>query len=232
MMESLTQDIADKAWELIEEIEQAGGMAKAIETGMPKLRIEEAAARKQARIDKGEDVIVGVNKYKVDAQDDVDVLEIDNDAVRESQVARLTKIRAERDESAVESILEDIYQCAVSGEGNLLELAIEATRRRASVGEISYAMEREFGRYKANAQTVSGQSTAVDPACWYVKWARMATTGAPRLLPLPLPTWVSISICPPCFQHRKKWPGKPLKTMCTWWVPHPWLLDTKRWFPS
>jgi len=156
MMESLTQDIADKAWELIEEIEQAGGMAKAIETGMPKLRIEEAAARKQARIDKGEDVIVGVNKYKVDAQDDVDVLEIDNDAVRESQVARLGKIRSERDESAVESILEDIYQCAVSGEGNLLELAIEATRRRASVGEISYAMEREFGRYKANAQTVSG----------------------------------------------------------------------------
>ena len=156
MMESLTQDMADKAWELIEEIEQAGGMAKAIETGMPKMRIEEAAARKQARIDKGEDVIVGVNKYKVDAQDDVDVLEIDNDAVRESQVARLSKIRAERNESSVESILEDIYQCAVSGEGNLLELAIEATRRRASVGEISFAMEREFGRYKATAQTVSG----------------------------------------------------------------------------
>ena len=156
MMESLTQDMADKAWALIEEIEQAGGMAAAIETGMPKLRIEEAAARKQARIDRGEDIIVGVNKYKVDAQDDVDVLEIDNDAVRESQVARLARIRDARDESAVESILEDIYQCACSGEGNLLELAIEATRRRASVGEISYAMEREFGRFKAHAQTVSG----------------------------------------------------------------------------
>jgi len=156
MMESLTQDMADKAWELIEEIEAAGGMAKAIETGMPKMKIEEAAARKQARIDKGEDVIVGVNKYKVDAQDDVDVLEIDNDAVRESQVARLTQIRDERDESKVESILEDIYQCAVSGDGNLLELTIEAIRRRATVGEVSYAMEREFGRYKANAQTVSG----------------------------------------------------------------------------
>ena len=156
MMESLTQDIADKAWELIEEIEAAGGMAKAIETGMPKLKIEEAAARKQARIDRGEDVIVGVNKYTIDDEDEVDVLEIDNDAVRDSQVARLASIRADRDEQAVESILEDIYQCAVSGEGNLLALAVEATRRRATVGEISFAMEREFGRFSAQAQTVSG----------------------------------------------------------------------------
>ncbi len=156
MMESLTQDIADKAWELITEIEQAGGMAKAIETGMPKLRIEEAAARKQARIDKGEDVIVGVNKYTIDTQDDVDILEIDDAAVRDSQIALLATIRSTRDEAAVESILEEIYQCAISGEGNLLELAIEATRRRATVGEISYAMEREFGRFKAHAQTVSG----------------------------------------------------------------------------
>ncbi len=156
MMESLTQEMADKAWELIEEIEQAGGMAKAIETGMPKLRIEEAAARKQARIDKGDDVIVGVNKYTVDEQDDVDVLEIDNDAVRKSQIERLEKIRSERNETAVVAILDDIYQCAVSGDGNLLELAIEATRRRATVGEISSAMEREFGRFKANSQTVSG----------------------------------------------------------------------------
>ncbi len=156
MMESLTQEMADKAWSLIEEIEAAGGMAVAIETGMPKLRIEEAAARKQARIDRGEDVIVGVNKYQVDTQDDVDVLEIDNDAVRKSQIARLAQIRNNRDEPAVGAILEDIYQCAVSGEGNLLQLAIEATRRRATVGEISDAMEREFGRFKANAQTVSG----------------------------------------------------------------------------
>lgn len=156
MMESLTQDIADKAWELIEEVEAAGGMAKAIETGMPKLKIEEAAARKQARIDRGEDVIVGVNKYTIDEEGDVDILEIDNDAVRDSQVARLADIRANRDEAAVESILEDIYQCAVSGEGNLLALAIEATRRRATVGEISFAMEREFGRFSAQAQTVSG----------------------------------------------------------------------------
>ena len=156
MMESLTQEMADKAWALIEEVEAAGGMAKAIETGMPKLRIEEAAARKQARIDKGDDVIVGVNKYTTDEQQDMDVLEIDNDAVRESQLVRLASIREQRDEMAVEAILEDIYQCAVSGDGNLLELAIEATRRRATVGEISYAMEREYGRFNAQAQTVSG----------------------------------------------------------------------------
>jgi methylmalonyl-CoA mutase len=156
MMESLTQDIADKAWELIAEVEEAGGMAKAIETGMPKLKIEEAAARKQARIDRGDDVIVGVNKYKMEKEDEVDILQIDNQAVRESQIARLASIRANRDEAAVKAILEDIYQAAVSGEGNLLALAIEATRRRATVGEISDAMEKEFGRFKAQAQTVSG----------------------------------------------------------------------------
>ena len=156
MMESLTQDIADKAWELIQEVEDAGGMAKAIETGMPKLRIEEAAAKKQARIDRGDDVIVGVNKYTIDEQEEVDILQIDNEAVRESQLARLSSVREGRDEAAVEAILEDIYQSAVSGEGNLLELAVEATRRRATVGEISFAMEREFGRFNAQAQTVSG----------------------------------------------------------------------------
>ncbi len=156
MMESLTQDIADKASELIEEVEAAGGMAKAIETGMPKLRIEEAAARKQARIDRGEDVIVGVNKYTLDEEADVDVLQIDDNAVREAQLARLAQIRGARDEGAVKDILEQIYQSAVSRQGNLLELAIEATRRRATVGEISYAMEREFGRFNAKSQTVSG----------------------------------------------------------------------------
>jgi methylmalonyl-CoA mutase len=156
LMENLTQDIADKAWELIEEVEAAGGMARAIETGMPTLRIEEAAARNQARIDRGDDVIVGVNKYPVEEEDEVEILEIDNEAVRRSQVARLESIRKERDEKAVEEILEQIHQCAVTGEGNLLALSVEATRRRATVGEISYAMEREFGRFQAQAQTVSG----------------------------------------------------------------------------
>jgi methylmalonyl-CoA mutase len=156
MMESLTQEIADKAWELIEEVEQQGGMAKAIETGLPKLRIEEAAAKKQARIDRGDDVIVGVNKYTLAEEEEVDILEIDDEAVRESQIARLASIRESRDQAAVDAALEEIYQCAHSGEGNLLALAVEATRRRATVGEISDAMEKEFGRFKAQAQTVSG----------------------------------------------------------------------------
>lgn len=156
MMESLTKDIADKAWALIEEVEEKGGMAKAIETGMPKLRIEESAAKKQARIDRGEDVIVGVNKYTLEEEDEVDILEIDNNAVRESQVKRLGDIRDARDEAAVEAALEAIYQTAVSGDGNLLDLTIKATRLRATVGEISFAMEREFGRFNAQSQTVSG----------------------------------------------------------------------------
>jgi methylmalonyl-CoA mutase len=156
MMESLTQDMADKAWELIEEIEANGGMAKAIETGLPKLKIEESAAKKQARIDRGEDVIVGVNKYKLDNEDDVDILEIDNHAVRDNQIARLKNIKATRDTAAVKAALAAITECAKTGEGNLLDLAIKATRIRATVGEISDAMEKEFGRFKAQAQTVAG----------------------------------------------------------------------------
>lgn len=156
MMETLTADMAAKARELIKEVEDAGGMAKAIETGLPKLRIEEAAAKKQARIDRGEDVIVGVNKYQVDTNDSVDVLEIDNDKVRDAQIAQLQRIRANRDTAAVEDILQQLTAAAESGEGNLLALAIEATRRRATVGEISDALEKIYGRYVATAQTVSG----------------------------------------------------------------------------
>jgi len=155
-MESLTQELADKAWAMIEEIEAAGGMAKAIETGLPKLKIEESAARKQARIDRGDDVIVGVNKYRLKTEDDIDILDIDNNAVRESQIKRLADIRGKRDEKAVEDALEAIYQCANGGAGNLLDLAVQATRARATVGEISFAMERVFGRFNAQAQTVSG----------------------------------------------------------------------------
>jgi methylmalonyl-CoA mutase len=155
-MENLTDQIATKARQLISEIEEAGGMAKAIETGMPKMKIEESAAKKQARIDRGEDVIVGVNKYVLDQEDPVEVLDIDNVAVREAQIKRLADIRGSRDEAAVEAALEAIYQCAIGGEGNLLDLAVKATRVRATVGEISYAMEREFGRFNAQAQTISG----------------------------------------------------------------------------
>ncbi len=155
-MENLTQDLADKAWSLIEEIEEKGGMAKAVESGLPKLRIEESAAKKQARIDRGEDVIVGVNKYKLEEEDEVEILDIDNVAVREAQIERLKSIRASRDDGAVKQALADITACAKTGEGNLLDLAIKAIRSRASVGEVSDAMEAEFGRFKANAQTIAG----------------------------------------------------------------------------
>jgi methylmalonyl-CoA mutase len=155
-MESLTEEIAARARELMQEVEEAGGMAKAIETGMPKLRIEEAAARKQARIDRGEDVIVGVNKYPAPESEPIDILEIDNAAVRESQLKRLATLRESRDQAAVDEILGQITACAGSGEGNLFELSIEAVRRRATVGEISTAMEKVFGRFTAQAQTVSG----------------------------------------------------------------------------
>lgn len=156
LMENLTQQIADKAWALIEEVEAAGGMAKAIETGLPKMKIEESAAKKQARIDRGEDVIVGVNKYQLAEEADVDILEIDNDAVRESQIVRLKNIRDKRDQKAVDEALEALYRCANGGNGNLLDLAIKAARVRATGGEISSALEREFGRYNAQAQTISG----------------------------------------------------------------------------
>lgn len=156
MMESLTKAIGDKAWGLIEEIEDHGGMAKAIETGLPKLRIEEAAARKQALIDRGEKVIVGVNKYQTEEQDDVDFMEIDNPAVRKSQLERLAKIRKERDAGKVEAGLNALSEAAANGDGNLLTLAIEAVRARATVGEVSSALESIYGRYAAEAKTTQG----------------------------------------------------------------------------
>ncbi len=155
MMESLTQQLADRAWALMEEVEVHGGMAKAIESGMPKLKIEEAAAAKQARIDRGEDVIVGVNRYQLEEEEDVDILDIDNEAVRQSQLKRLAEVRATRDEAAVQAALKALSNGAANG-GNLLELSVEAVRHRATVGEISDALEAEFGRYNAQAQTVSG----------------------------------------------------------------------------
>ena len=156
MMESLTKAIADKAWVLIEEIEDRGGMAKAIESGLPKLRIEEAAARKQAMIDRGENVIVGVNKYQTEEQGDVDIMEIDNPAVRKSQLERLAKIRKERDSGAVEAALSALSEAAASRDGNLLTLSIEAVRARATVGEVSSALESVYGRYAAEAKTTQG----------------------------------------------------------------------------
>lgn len=155
-VESLTEEIASRAWDLIEEVEKLGGMAKAIETGIPKMRIEEAAARKQARIDSHKDTIVGVNKYRLDKEDPIETLEVDNTAVREAQIKRLEKLRAGRDEKAVQESLAAITKACESGKGNLLELAIDAAQKRASLGEISYACEKVYGRYKAVIRSISG----------------------------------------------------------------------------
>lgn len=155
-VEALTHEIARKAWDLIEEVEKLGGMAKAIETGIPKMRIEEAAARAQGKIDGGTQTIVGVNKYRLEKEDPIDILEIDNTAVRIAQIERLNKLRAERNEAEVQAALEAITECAATGKGNLLELAIDAAKKRASLGEISDACEKVAGRYKAVIRTIEG----------------------------------------------------------------------------
>lgn len=155
-IESLTNEIAQKAWKLIEEVESLGGMAKAIETGIPKMRIEEAAARKQAKIDSGKETIVGVNKFRLEKEDPLEILEVDNTAVRESQLQRLAKLRSERNNEEVQAALDALTKCAETGEGNLLALSIDAARKRASLGEISYALEKVYGRYKAVIRSISG----------------------------------------------------------------------------
>ncbi|GAA4403238.1 methylmalonyl-CoA mutase [Nibrella viscosa] len=155
-VESLTKELAEKAWALIEEVEQLGGMTKAIETGLPKLRIEEAAARKQARIDGGKDVIVGVNRYRPSSERAIDLLEVDNQAVREAQIRRIKAVREKRSQQKVEQALAAITEAALTSTSNLLSLAIEAARHRATLGEISDAMEKAFGRHKATIRAVSG----------------------------------------------------------------------------
>jgi methylmalonyl-CoA mutase len=155
-VEYLTDQLVQKAWSLIEEVEELGGMAKAIEAGIPKMRIEEAAARKQARIDSGKDVIVGVNRYQTDESSEFDILEVDNNSVRLSQIERLKKLKAERNQVEVDTALAAISQAAKSGNGNLMALAVEAARKRATLGEISDAMEKEFGRHKATVRSISG----------------------------------------------------------------------------
>ncbi len=155
-VEMLTNEIAHKAWALIEEVEVLGGMAKAIETGIPKMRIEEASARKQARIDTGKDKIVGVNLNRLEKEDPIEILNVDNAAVRESQVLRLQHLRDNRNNEEVQAALDALTASASSGEGNLLALAIDAARKRASLGEISFALEKVYGRYKAVIRSISG----------------------------------------------------------------------------
>ncbi|MFK7114262.1 methylmalonyl-CoA mutase [Flavobacterium oreochromis] len=155
-VESLTAEIAEKAWALIQEVEELGGMTKAIEAGIPKLRIEEAAARKQARIDSGQDIIVGVNKYRLEKEDPLHILEVDNQTVRKQQIERLDQIKATRDTEKVNACLARLTECAKTGDGNLLDLAVDAARNRATLGEISDALESVFGRYKAQIRSFSG----------------------------------------------------------------------------
>ena len=155
-VESLTNEIAHKAWALIEEVEKLGGMAKAIETGIPKMRIEEAAARTQARIDSGEQKIIGLNEYRLAKEAPIDILAVDNTAVRESQIKRLNELKANRDQAAVDKALAAITECVKTGNDNLLELAVEAAKVRATLGEISYACEVEVGRYSAVIRSISG----------------------------------------------------------------------------
>jgi methylmalonyl-CoA mutase len=155
-VESLTHDIAYRAWDLIEEVEGLGGMAKAIESGLPKMRIEEAAAKAQARIDSGLQTIVGTNKYRLKKEEPIEILEVDNSAVRDSQIKRLAQLRSERNETECQAALDAITKCVISGEGNLLEHAVDAAAKRASLGEISYACEKIVGRYKAVIRTISG----------------------------------------------------------------------------
>jgi methylmalonyl-CoA mutase len=177
------------AWDLIQEVEELGGMAKAIETGVPKMRIEEAAARRQARIDAGEDTIVGLNAYPSPEEPLIPVLDIDNDAVRDSQVARLAQLRHDRDPDAVRQSLEQVEQCAASGEGNLLECAVDAARKRATLGEISSAMEKVWGRYQATTRTIagvysaaSGQAAEFGKAVEMVNEFEQAEGRRPRIL--------------------------------------------------
>jgi methylmalonyl-CoA mutase len=155
-VEKLTHDLAEKAWKLIQEVEELGGMAKAIETGLPKMRIEEAAAKKQARIDAGKEIIVGVNQFKPNSEKELELLEVDNTTVRNEQIARLQKIKSERNNDAVKKALEAIVEAAQTGNGNLLDLAVQAARLRTTLGEISDAMESVFGRYQATIRAISG----------------------------------------------------------------------------
>jgi methylmalonyl-CoA mutase len=159
-VESLTHELAQKAWTLIEEVEELGGMSKAVESGLPKMRIEEAAARKQGRIDSGRDTIVGVNKYRLEKEDPIDILDVDNAAVRESQIKRLQQVKQNRNNAEVEAALNAITEAARSGKGNLLTLSIEAAQKRATLGEISDAIEKISGRYKAVIRTISGVYSA------------------------------------------------------------------------
>jgi methylmalonyl-CoA mutase len=180
-VEKLTEEITEKAWKLIEEVEELGGMTKAIEAGIPKLRIEEAAARKQARIDSNQDIIVGVNKYRLDKEDPLHILDVDNQMVRKQQMESLQQIKQNRDSTKVNKALEALTTAAKSGEENLLALAVEAAKERATLGEISDALELVYGRYKAQIKSFSGvYSKEINNDESFAKAKQMANTFAEK----------------------------------------------------
>ncbi|MNU80632.1 Methylmalonyl-CoA mutase [compost metagenome] len=187
-VESLTNELAEKAWELIEEVEKLGGMTKAVADGLPKRLIEEAATLRQAKVDRGQEIIVGVNKFRLENEDDIDILAIDNSAVRKSQIARLEKVRRQRDPKRVEETLAALSEVAKSGTGNLLEAAVEAARARATVGEISDAMRKSFGDHAAVPEVVGdiyGPAYSDDPEYKTIV-SRLSdygkSTGKPKIL--------------------------------------------------
>ena len=234
-MESLTQEVADEARKLIAEVEELGGMTQAIVNGMPKLRIEEAATRRQARVDSGLDTIVGVNKYRLDEEPEIDVRDIDNTAVREAQTQRLEEIRRSRDGDAVKRSLDELTRLAKSGEGNLLAAAVEAARVRASVGEISDALESVYTRYRATVQSVSGVYSAVetndpeyDQACEAVRDFAEAEGRRPR----PSPISVSMWMWGRSFSRPRKRRVRPSTTTFTSWAFPARPRVTRPWCPN
>ena len=212
-VEALTRELEEKAWALIEEVEAHGGMTKAVAEGLPKHRIEEAAAARAAKVDTGETVIVGVNRYRLAEEEEHDILEVDNAKVRAGQIARIEKVRAGRDEAKARAAL-DALEAGARGDANLLALSVEAARARCTLGEISDALERAFGRYgtdaragarhlrqgaratgagkrRRRARNRSPTASAASRGSWSPRWARTATTAAPIWSPRPSPTWAS-----------------------------------------
>ena len=250
-LEKITETISNKAWELINEVEELGGMTKAIEKGIPKMRIEEAAAKKQAKIDSGQDVIVGVNKFRLKEENPIHTLEVDNEAVRKSQIERLQHIKATRNNEEVKKSLANLTSAAKNETENLLDLAVKAARNRATLGEISDALEVVFGRHKATHKTISGvYSKEIKDDSLFKKAAELANKFAelegrrPRIMIAKLghdghdrgakvvatgyaDLGFDVDIGPLFFRLHKKPPNKLLKTMCIFWAFLRWLLVTK-----
>ncbi len=253
-VESLTQELVDKSWELIQEIEKLGGMAKAIETGIPKMRIEEAAARTQARIDSNVQTIIGVNRYRLDHEDPIDILEVDNTEVRKQQIERLNALKSGRDNEAVRRALDAITHCVETKKGNLLQLSIEAARVRATLGEISDACEKVAGRYNAVIRTISGvysseskgDATLEEARALTDKFARKEGGRRPRIMVAKMggqdghdrgakvvatgyaDCGFDVDMGGPCSRHLPRLHARRWRTMCMFWAYPLWRQAIRR----